>query len=784
MSFSDIILRIGATADGAKATLDRVVHDVERMKVAVQGSFVIEVGEVIWRGAEALGEFVHRGAEAAEQMGKMAQVAGITVEEMSGLAYAAKLSDVSTDQLSKGILKLSDALSKAAAGGKGDLAIFEAMFGKGVDLQAMLGDTHGALLAVADKIASYSDGAQKAALVSALFGERLAREMLPFLNKGADGIREAEDELARFGRTLTGEVSEGSDRFNEALKRLSGGAELLGAMIASDVEPSLTSLVQIFSEGGESARLMQDASKELAEGMRILATTGLGVYAAFKMAGLALAEWSALSQTLNEGSLGKRLLFPLPSFISDLTSKRDALKAIIDQSDKDFDQFGEHVRQIFDAIQNTTVNQDAQGWAPEGSPQSHQEARPAAPGVGSAATNAAEKALEDVQRALRDYQKAVDTFGLSTSAKRRWDVEFGELAVSMHAAGAAGEALKPTIVGLVDQLDALERADKASKAMADLQGEVGKLNVELAKGSAESGSEYEKMLERLSSGDLAKSFRELAQSDPMASARLQDDLLQRATGLDAQKRAAAATKVAMEEFNKTVEESVRLTEEAETPTEHYAEQLRHLQEMLSKGAITPETAARLLKKYQEELDKATGKVDQLAEAWKRFGEGFQSVLEQQMVDGFKGGLQGMLDAFGDMIRRMLAQAAAAQLAQSLLGGFASLGHAALGWFNTTGEGASELSGVYGPGAGGAQLPRPRAAGGDVSAGSLYLVGEKGPELFSPSVSGMIVSNDALSRAASAQKGEVTHRLVFDDRYRHMTIQEWFESYLSAEAAAR
>ena len=37
----------------------------------------------------------------------------------------------------------------------------------------------------------------------------------------------------------------------------------------------------------------------------------------------------------------------------------------------------------------------------------------------------------------------------------------------------------------------------------------------------------------------------------------------------------------------------------------------------------------------------------------------------------------------------------------------------------------------------------RAAGGPVSAGGLYLVGEQGPELFRPSGSGAIVPNHAL-----------------------------------------
>jgi hypothetical protein len=42
----------------------------------------------------------------------------------------------------------------------------------------------------------------------------------------------------------------------------------------------------------------------------------------------------------------------------------------------------------------------------------------------------------------------------------------------------------------------------------------------------------------------------------------------------------------------------------------------------------------------------------------------------------------------------------------------------------------------------------RAAGGPVMRGTTYLVGEQGPELFTPSSSGSIIPNNALSRGGS------------------------------------
>ena len=41
-------------------------------------------------------------------------------------------------------------------------------------------------------------------------------------------------------------------------------------------------------------------------------------------------------------------------------------------------------------------------------------------------------------------------------------------------------------------------------------------------------------------------------------------------------------------------------------------------------------------------------------------------------------------------------------------------------------------------------------GGEVGGGKTYLVGEKGPELFTPGASGQITSNDNLRKAMDAQ----------------------------------
>lgn len=107
----------------------------------------------------------------------------------------------------------------------------------------------------------------------------------------------------------------------------------------------------------------------------------------------------------------------------------------------------------------------------------------------------------------------------------------------------------------------------------------------------------------------------------------------------------------------------------------------------------------------------------------------QDAFADFLFDPFDKGLKGMLRGFIDVIRRMIAEQAAAKL---FGGGFGKFLSGAVG-------------GLFGGGGGGgiSNFSGPRANGGPVDMGRSYLVGERGPELFMPGRSGMITPNNAL-----------------------------------------
>lgn len=197
-----------------------------------------------------------------------------------------------------------------------------------------------------------------------------------------------------------------------------------------------------------------------------------------------------------------------------------------------------------------------------------------------------------------------------------------------------------------------------------------------------------------------------------------------------------ATNDALFEQNQAWTEAGRaLEEEMRTPLENANIELGRLQELLDRGVISFETFSRATFKLQEGLEGSTKKLSELDNFAKTAAENIQNSFADFLFDPFKDGLDGMLKGFGQTIQRMIADAVAADLARYLFGDLVQGGSGS----GVAGGILSAIGGLFG----GA-----RADGGPVISGRTYLVGERGPELFTPGGSGSITPNNALRGMSS------------------------------------
>jgi len=118
----------------------------------------------------------------------------------------------------------------------------------------------------------------------------------------------------------------------------------------------------------------------------------------------------------------------------------------------------------------------------------------------------------------------------------------------------------------------------------------------------------------------------------------------------------------------------------------------------------------------------------------------------------------MIEAAKDAVARFAIEGlmAMGQMAENVRGAFVGLFEWLTGSFAKVGESVSKLIGVvtFGRFGGGSDIDGARAAGGPVGAGGTYLVGEQGPELFTPTRSGSIISNENMGGLGADGEGAI------------------------------
>lgn len=180
-----------------------------------------------------------------DKMDDLAEKTGIASSQLSVMRYAAEVAGTPLESLATGIRKLSINMVAAAAGGKDQAAVFDAM---GISVKDAAGKIKGSdqiIGELANQFASFEDGPEKAALAVELFGKSGA-DMIPYLNKGAMGLAELTDEARKFGLIASDQANKEAGDFNDNLKKIELSSEAAKIAIASTLLPTLNNLAKEF----------------------------------------------------------------------------------------------------------------------------------------------------------------------------------------------------------------------------------------------------------------------------------------------------------------------------------------------------------------------------------------------------------------------------------------------------------------------------------------------------------------------------------------------------------
>ncbi len=265
---------------------------------AVGGAMAAAAAAVVTAGA-AIGVTVKKFIDDFDTLAKTSQKIGVPVEQLSALAYAADLSDVSFEQLSKGVGKLNKAMVEAAAKPTSEAAnAFRALGVSATDSGGKLKSSQTVMEEIAGKFEGIKDGAGKTAVAMALFGKAGA-DLIPLLNGGRDGLKEMADEAAQFGAVVSTKSAKEAENFNDNLTRLGYAVKGVFVQSTSQLLPILVDISNKMVEAAKNSSALELVVTALTASMKGLVTAGVLIGATFQVVGDLLSiVWGGLAKVI------------------------------------------------------------------------------------------------------------------------------------------------------------------------------------------------------------------------------------------------------------------------------------------------------------------------------------------------------------------------------------------------------------------------------------------------------------------------------------------------------
>lgn len=181
----------------------------------------------------------------ADRLDELSSRLGISTEQLSAWGYAAKLSGSDLESLTGSIQKFSKTVASAADANSRQAELFASLGISVKDAAGNLRDVEDLLPEVADRFKALDNETTETALAMELFG-RSGAELLEFLNRGSDGLRELGDEAKNLGAIIDGDTAKAAAAFNDELDKLRFSTNGYFTSIAREVLPALTDLIREF----------------------------------------------------------------------------------------------------------------------------------------------------------------------------------------------------------------------------------------------------------------------------------------------------------------------------------------------------------------------------------------------------------------------------------------------------------------------------------------------------------------------------------------------------------
>lgn len=192
-----------------------------------------------------LGAIVTKSLDAASAIGDTAIQAGVTVEKLQELRYAASQSGASFQILDDGLTQLNRNLGEFINTGAGRAATAFKQIGLDKAINAgQVRDAGDAFDFIAARINKFGTESQKTAILARAFGQEAGPKLLQLMEQGQAGIARLSDQANSLGIVLSTKTVQGAKEANDKLDALFSVIKSQGIAAVSSLAPEIANLAQ------------------------------------------------------------------------------------------------------------------------------------------------------------------------------------------------------------------------------------------------------------------------------------------------------------------------------------------------------------------------------------------------------------------------------------------------------------------------------------------------------------------------------------------------------------
>jgi len=638
--------------------------------------------------------------ERSSALDGLSQKTGIATDKLSELGYAARLNGgVGIETLATAFRNLGKAMASSDEESSKSAEALRQLGVEAKNADGSLRDSSEVFEDIATKFAELPNGAEKSTLAVKLFGQSGA-DLIPVLNRGAEGIRAMREEAEQFGVIIPPEAAEDANRLGDNVERAKSIFEGLFNLLSQAIVPTFNVLIEAFIDSAKEGGLLRDIlnsvttifESALVPAVKVAAAIFNGFFTALRLVGTAIGGVAAATVALLRGDFA-------------------GARAIVSGMGEEFKQTAANVsefqRKLFET--RTTAEQSGKSLG--------------SINIGLVNTaKSARSAKAELQGMLDALTIANNSFGQDESQRQLLEAELKfrkDIAtIGLRQATVLYEQVKAQIAvnkALRENKELEDRVSRASDAI-DNQLELLALQEAEVLAAGKTAEERDKIVSALRDQfELAKLLNGLSEAEAakleerfFAMTKLRDEL-------KLQREQAAITNEIIDRSQAAIEADVQRRIEA-------------AKALFEQGRISALDYTNYVLAQTERLKVKTEEtLTELQEFWRSAAAGIQSVFANAFSDLVNGDLKDFDKKVANVITNIVAQILAAKAAMALFGkDFAS----------------GQVGGLIGSGIS-ALFGGARASGGPVQAGRAYMVGERGPEPFIPSQSGVILPNDSL-----------------------------------------